>query len=101
MTIETAQDLETIRSVTLYGVEGDINSFPQNLPFSQLYPLCCKYIQNFVSEYYMFSSEYMHSQHDVDEILRKVYACRNEAYIPPRRWTTFLLQMSINLFHYG
>jgi exocyst complex component 6 len=72
MTVESNKDLEELRKVSLYGLEGEITSFPQALPFSQLYPLCCQKIQTFVSEYYMFSSEYMHSQHDVDEILRKV-----------------------------
>src|SRR5579871_6330490 len=72
MTVETSEELEKIRSVSLFGVENDIRSFPHSLPFSQLYPLCCNNIQNFVNEYYMFSDEYIHSQHDVDEILRKV-----------------------------
>lgn len=72
MTVERSEDLERIRKVTLFGLDGDIRSFPHNLPFSQLYPLCCNNIRSFVTEYYMFSDEYIHSQHDVDEILRRV-----------------------------
>jgi hypothetical protein len=71
MFVETNQELENIRSVSLYGLEGTV-SLPQSLPFSQLYPLCCNNIRNFVNEYYMFSDENIHSQHDVDEILRRV-----------------------------
>jgi exocyst complex component 6 len=72
MTVESFEDLENLRNVSLYGLEGDIRSFPSTLPFSQLYPLCCSNIRNFVNEYYMFSDESIHSQHDVDEILRRV-----------------------------
>ena len=72
MTVKSNQDLNHIRNISLYGLEGDIGTFPHTLPFSQLYPLCCNHIRNFVNEYYMFSDESIHSQHDVDEILRKV-----------------------------
>jgi hypothetical protein len=72
MLVETNKELENIRSVCLYGLDGDATSLPQSLPFSQLYPLCCNNIRNFVNEYYMFSDENIHSQHDVDEILRRV-----------------------------
>lgn len=77
MTVQSYEDLENIRNVSLYGLEGDIASFPYTLPFSQLYPLCCSNIRNFVNEYYMFSDENIHSQHDVDEILRRVYPSPN------------------------
>jgi len=72
MSVEMREDLERIQTVTLFGLDTDIQSFPQNLPFSELYLLCCSNIRNFVTEYYMFSDEYIHSQHDVDEILRRV-----------------------------
>jgi hypothetical protein len=72
MIVERSEDLERIRKITLFGLDNDIPSFPQNLPFSQLYPLCCNNIRSFVTEYYMFSDECIHSQHDVDEILRRV-----------------------------
>jgi exocyst complex component 6 len=73
MTVESSEDLNNIRNISLHGLEGDTRTFPQTLPFSQLYPLCCSNIRNFVNEYYMFSDESIHSQHDVDEILRKVH----------------------------
>lgn len=72
MIVERSEDLERIRKIILFGLDGDIQSFPQSLPFSQLYPLCCNNIRSFVTEYYLFSDEYIHSQHDVDEILRRV-----------------------------
>ena len=72
MWVETNQELENIRNVILYGLEGDVESLPQTLPFSQFYPLWCNNIRNFVNEYYMFSDENIHAQHDVDEILRRV-----------------------------
>jgi len=72
MTVTKPEELEKIRKVALYGVDGEFDTFPQTLLFSQLYPLCCSNIRGFVTEYYMFSDEFIHSQHDVDEILRRV-----------------------------
>jgi exocyst complex component 6 len=72
MLVQTREDLENVRSVSLYGLDGDIGPLSQNLPFSQLYPLCCSNIRSFVNEYYMFLDDYIHSYSDVDEILRKV-----------------------------
>jgi len=71
MTVPSAQEFEVLRSVSLLPLEDVSNSFPQTLPFSQLYPSCCTNIRNFVNEYYMFSFVNMQSQHDVDELLRK------------------------------
>lgn len=75
MTVETPDEFDRIRNESLYGLDGAYDTFPQTLPFSKLYPLCCSNIRNFVNEYYMFSDETIHSQHDVDEILRKVFIC--------------------------
>jgi len=72
MTVASFKELEALRSVSLLPLEEVSNTFPQTLPFSQLYPSCCSNIRNFVNEYYMFSFVNMQSQHDVDEILRKV-----------------------------
>jgi exocyst complex component 6 len=89
MTVASPQDLKKIQEETLYGVDGDFNSFPQNLQFSQLYPLCCANIKNFVREYYMFSDEYIHAQHDVDEILRKVCLQIFNVNTVPSPWMSF------------
>lgn len=76
MTVESTDEFERLRNESLYGLDGVYDTFPQTLPFSKLYPLCCSNIRNFVNEYYMFSDETIHSQHDVDEILRKVHIAK-------------------------
>lgn len=81
MTISRRDELEKIQKVALYGVDGDSDTFPQTLLFSQLYPLCCSNIRAFVTEYYMFSDEFIHSQHDVDEILRRVCHPQKSAFL--------------------
>jgi exocyst complex component 6 len=72
MSIATSRELEELRGTSLFPLEVSGKTFPQILPFSQLYPSCCSNIRNFVNEYYMFSFENLQAQHDVDEILRKV-----------------------------
>lgn len=46
--------------------------FPINLPFSQMYPLCCLDIRNFLNKYYFFSDEYFQHQQAIDEELKNV-----------------------------
>lgn len=72
MLVNSTPELEDIQSISLFALDDLPNTFPQTLPFSQLYPSCCSKIRSFVNEYYMFSFENLHVQHDVDEILRKV-----------------------------
>jgi exocyst complex component 6 len=72
MSIASNRELDNVRNVSLFSLDELPSSFPQTLPFSQLYPLCCSKIRNFVNEYYMFSFDSLQAQHDVDEILRKV-----------------------------
>lgn len=46
--------------------------FPIVLPFSQMYPLCCIDIRNFLNKYYFFSDEYFTHQNAIDEELKSV-----------------------------
>lgn len=46
--------------------------FPIVLPFSQMYPLCCIDIRNFLNKYYFFSDEYFTHQSAIDEELKSV-----------------------------
>jgi exocyst complex component 6 len=105
MTVSRRDELKNIEKVALYGVDGDSDAFPQTLLFSQLYPLCCSNIRAFVTEYYMFSDEFIYSQHDVDEILRRVCPPEMKGHFPlslltmgHSRWTNFSSPTSINLY---
>jgi hypothetical protein len=56
------------------GLERDITSFPQSLPFSQLHLLSCERLRNFVNKYYMFADESIQLDHDAHEGLKEVAA---------------------------
>lgn len=45
-------------------------SFPCVLPFSQMYPLCCIDIRNFLNQIYLFSDDYFQKSSIIDETLR-------------------------------
>jgi hypothetical protein len=42
------------------------------LPFSQMYPLCCIDIRNFLNQFYFFSDDHFQHPNVIDETLRKV-----------------------------
>jgi len=44
--------------------------YPTVLPFSQMYPLCCMDIRDFLNRYYFFSDEYFQHQNAIDEELK-------------------------------
>ncbi|BEI79982.1 hypothetical protein CcaverHIS002_0105110 [Cutaneotrichosporon cavernicola] len=48
-----------------------INGFPQHMPFSQTFPMCCINIRNFVEQFYQFTDGVAQHHVDLDEVLRK------------------------------
>src|ERR1700753_1261832 len=46
--------------------------FPCVLPFSQMYPLCCIDIRNFLNQIYQFSDDQFQYTSIIDETLQKV-----------------------------
>jgi hypothetical protein len=46
--------------------------FPFVLPFSQMYPLCCIDIRNFLNQFYFFSDDHFQHPNVIDETLKKV-----------------------------
>lgn len=50
------------------------NSFPCVLPFSQMYPLCCIDIRNFLNQFYFFSDDHFQHPSIIDETLKRVFA---------------------------
>lgn len=49
-----------------------IKSFPCVLPFSQMYPLCCIDIRNFLNQFYFFSDDHFQHPNVIDDTLKKV-----------------------------
>ncbi|WVN88298.1 uncharacterized protein L203_103503 [Cryptococcus depauperatus CBS 7841] len=48
-----------------------MQGFPQAMPFSQTYPMCCINIRNFVDQFYQFMDGVAQQHLDIDEVLRK------------------------------
>ncbi|WVQ72415.1 hypothetical protein IAR50_001967 [Cryptococcus sp. DSM 104548] len=48
-----------------------MQGFPQAMPFSQTYPMCCINIRNFVDQFYQFTDGVAQQRLDIDEVLRK------------------------------
>lgn len=48
-----------------------LKGFPQAMPFSQSFPMCCINIRNFVDQFYQFVEGVPQRHRDVDELLRK------------------------------
>ncbi|KAG7562727.1 hypothetical protein FFLO_01788 [Filobasidium floriforme] len=48
-----------------------IQGFPQALPFSQTFPMCCINIRNFVDQFYQFVEGVPHRRSGIDEVLRR------------------------------
>lgn len=49
-----------------------LNSFPCVFPFSQMYPLCCVNMRNFIEMMYLFSDESSKDSGTIDETVRNV-----------------------------
>ncbi|RPB06115.1 exocyst complex subunit Sec15-like protein [Choiromyces venosus 120613-1] len=72
MPINSFEEYDNVVNVSWYkpDKERDQLEFPIVLPFSQMYPLCCIDIRNFLNKYYFFSDEYFTHQSAIDEELQ-------------------------------
>ena len=71
------------------------NRFPCVLPFSQMSPLCCIDIRNFLNQFYFFSDDNFQHPDVIDETLKKVamtltlHYYREELLTLYSPWTSF------------
>ncbi|KAJ8108534.1 hypothetical protein OPT61_g8103 [Boeremia exigua] len=72
MPINSHEEYEKVVSVSWYTPEKTREelTFPCVLPFSQMYPLCCIDIRNFLNQIYLFSDDYFQKSTVIDETLR-------------------------------
>jgi exocyst complex component 6 len=72
MPIQNAEEFEKVISVSWFVPERAVEDtkFPCVLPFSQMYPLCCIDIRNFLNQFYFFSNDDFQHREVVDEALR-------------------------------
>ncbi|KAI0395336.1 exocyst complex subunit Sec15-like-domain-containing protein [Xylariaceae sp. FL0594] len=73
MAINTREEYEKVANVSWFTQDKPIDqlTFPCVLPFSQMYPLCCIDIRNFLNQFYFFSNDYFKHPTKIDEALRK------------------------------
>jgi hypothetical protein len=73
MAINSLQEYNQVVDVSWYIPDKDPNQlkFPCVLPFSQMYPLCCIDIRNFLNQIYLFSDDQFQHSALIDETLQK------------------------------
>ncbi|KAF2457179.1 exocyst complex subunit Sec15-like-domain-containing protein [Lineolata rhizophorae] len=72
MPIDNMDEYDKVVQVSWYSPDKDRSelSFPSVLPFSQMYPLCCIDIRNFLNQIYLFSDDHFSRSTVIDETLR-------------------------------
>ncbi|KAG9200267.1 hypothetical protein B5807_10142 [Epicoccum nigrum] len=72
MPIASTEEYDKVVSVSWYTPDKPVSelTFPCVLPFSQMYPLCCIDIRNFLNQIYLFSDDYFQKSTVIDETLR-------------------------------
>ncbi|KAL2068331.1 hypothetical protein VTL71DRAFT_16429 [Oculimacula yallundae] len=81
--------------------------FPSVLPFSQMYPLCCIDIRNFLNQFYFFSDDHFQHPNIIDETLKKSLdelllekVCRSLVERLSSQYLGQIVQILINLEHF-
>ncbi|KAB5558284.1 exocyst complex subunit Sec15-like-domain-containing protein [Coniochaeta sp. 2T2.1] len=82
-------------------------TFPCVLPFSQMYPLCCIDIRNFLNQFYFFSDDNFEHPSIIDETLRKSLdelltekVCKTLVERLSSQYLGQIVQILINLEHF-
>jgi hypothetical protein len=74
MPINSIEEYLKVVEVSYYTPDKDPSKikFPCVLPFSQMYPLCCIDIRNFLNQIYQFSDDQLQGSSLIDETLQNV-----------------------------
>jgi hypothetical protein len=86
MAINTMEEYEKVLNVSWFTQDKPLEElkFPCVLPFSQMYPLCCIDIRNFLNQFYFFSDDHFQHPNIIDDTLRKVGHAQAPQGIPCR-----------------
>ncbi|OJD21010.1 hypothetical protein ACJ73_07653 [Blastomyces percursus] len=73
MPIQNIEEYDKVLNVSWYTPEKprEEQTFPCVLPFSQMYPLCCIDIRNFLNQFYFFSNDDFEHPSMIDETLKE------------------------------
>ncbi|KFA65406.1 hypothetical protein S40285_00435 [Stachybotrys chlorohalonatus IBT 40285] len=109
MAINSVEEYEKVMNVSWFSQEQPIENltFPCVLPFSQMYPLCCIDIRNFLNQFYFFSDDHFQHPDVIDDTLRKSLdelltekVCRSLVDRLSSQYLGQIVQILINLEHF-
>jgi exocyst complex component 6 len=109
MAINTMEEYEKVLNVSWFTQDKPLEElvFPCVLPFSQMYPLCCIDIRNFLNQFYFFSDDHFQHPNIIDETLRKALdelltekVCRSLVERLSSQYLGQIVQILINLEHF-
>ncbi|KAK8117486.1 uncharacterized protein PG998_005767 [Apiospora kogelbergensis] len=109
MAINSVEEYEKVVNVSWFTQDKDVSelTFPCVLPFSQMYPLCCIDIRNFLNQFYFFSDDHFQHPTKIDETLRKSLdelltekVCQSLVERLSTQYLGQIVQILINLEHF-
>ncbi|EQK99265.1 Exocyst complex subunit Sec15-like protein [Ophiocordyceps sinensis CO18] len=109
MAINSLEEYEKVINVSWFIQDQPIEelAFPCVLPFSQMYPLCCIDIRNFLNQFYFFSDDHFQHSDVIDETLRKSLdqlliekVCQSLVERLSSQYLGQIVQILINLEHF-
>ncbi|KAI9836680.1 MAG: hypothetical protein M1819_001316 [Sarea resinae] len=109
MPINNQDEYDKVVNVSWYTPDKDREElkFPCVLPFSQMYPLCCIDIRNFLNQFYFFSDDHFQHPNVIDETLQKSLdellsekVCRSLVERLSSQYLGQIVQILINLEHF-
>lgn len=109
MPISNIDEYDKVVNVSWYTPDKtrDELVFPCVLPFSQMYPLCCIDIRNFLNQFYFFSDDHFQQPNVIDETLKKSLdqllsdkVCKSLIERLNSQYLGQIVQILINLEHF-
>ncbi|KAI4142184.1 MAG: hypothetical protein LQ340_007420, partial [Diploschistes diacapsis] len=109
MPINNLEEYEKVVNVSWYTPDKahDELKFPCVLPFSQMYPLCCIDIRNFLNQFYFFSDDHFQQPKVIDETLKTSLdellsekVCQSLVERLKSQYLGQIVQILINLEHF-
>ncbi|KAI9761198.1 MAG: hypothetical protein M1840_001998 [Geoglossum simile] len=109
MPINNLDEYDKVVGVSWYTPDKDREdlNFPCVLPFSQMYPLCCIDIRNFLNQFYYFSDDHFQHPNVIDETLKRSLdellsekVCKSLVERLNSQYLGQIVQILINLEHF-
>jgi hypothetical protein len=109
MPISNLEEYDKVVNVSWYSPDKarEELSLPCVLPFSQMYPLCCIDIRNFLNQFYFFSDDHFQEPSVIDETLQRSLdellsqnVCQSLVERLSSQYLGQIVQILINLEHF-